>query len=686
MNFLILLAACRSQTSTPPIADAGFDQTVALGSTAYLDGTQSSDQDGFVTAYQWSLIAAPDGSNTSVPEDSGSTSFARDLQGTYTLSLVVEDDDGNTSTPDIVSVTASAGNGRPEAVLSTSSVVQVGAPILLDGSASYDPEGEALNFSFSVPIAPTASTSTLSQDSASSPAAEFIPDVEGVYVLGLEVDDGNSRSTRADLTLTVTSEGNKPPVADCGPNQAVEVGERVQLDGGTSIDPEGEALTYNWTLSPPDGSSASLSDPSASDPSFEADITGTFRAKLLVSDGALESSCSLRVDAGDVGNLPPNADAGRDEIYSLNETIPLDGSGTSDPEGAPLSVTWSFVSRPTGSALGTGDIQNADTLNAAFTPDKAGDWLLQLTACDEAPLCDTDSVQFSVTGGPGNNPPIADAGADLSRSVGASLSADASASTDPDGDSLSYTWALDSVPSDSARTTADLAGDDTPTPSLNLDVSGSYVLSVEVCDPSSACATDTMTMTAGSVSETAPVAEAGPDQTVALGATVLVDGSGCSDPNGDVLTYFWSFSSVPSGSAIAGTSYDDRRAISTSVVPDVTGTYTIKLRVDDASEKAFDTFTLTVSPTSGNTDPIAEAGLDQDLCGSDAVSLDGTGSSDPDGDALTYTWDFIHLCALGLGAGQQRHERSQHLHRQLRPGRRGDLLHPLDHRGLGRRL
>lgn len=642
-NLLFLLAACQDQASFDPTADAGFDQLVPVGGVATLDGSGSFDQDGFIAGYTWSLIAAPEGSTASAPVAGESTGFSPDLEGTYTLSLVVEDDDGNTSAPDIVTVTASAGNGRPDAVLSTSSVVQVGAPILLDGSASNDPEGDALSYVFSVQVAPSASTSALSHAGPDAPTAEFIPDVEGVYVLGLEVNDGTSRSTRADLTFRVTSEGNQPPVADCGPNQAVDVRERVQLNGGASVDPEGEDLSYNWTLSSPGGSSAELNDLTAVDPSFEADVQGTFRAELVVSDGALEASCSVRVDAGDVGNLPPSADAGSDEAYSLGETVTLDGSGTSDPEGDPLSVTWQFVNQPTGSALGGGDIQNADTLNASFTPDKAGTWLVQIAVCDEEPLCDTDTVQFEVEGDPENNPPVADAGADVSGNVGDTLSADASGSSDPDGDSLSYTWTLDSAPSGSARTTADIAAAGTATPRLNLDVSGRFVLSVEVCDPSSACDTDTMTMSAGSVSNTAPIAEAGADQTVTLGDTVLVDGSGSSDPDGDTLTYFWGFNSVPSGSAIAGTSYADRSAVSTSFVPDVAGTYTVKLRVDDASDKNTDTFTLTVDPASSNTDPVADAGVDQDLCGSDVVSLDGTGSTDADGDALTYTWVFISV-------------------------------------------
>ncbi len=48
----------------------------------------------------------------------------------------------------------------------------------------------------------------------------------------------------------------------------------------------------------------------------------------------------------------------------------------------------------------------------------------------------------------------------------------------------------------------------------------------------------------------APVADAGPDQSVTTGATVTLDGSGSTDADGDSLTYSWSLTSVPTGTAL----------------------------------------------------------------------------------------------------------------------------------------
>ena len=643
-SLLFLLAACADQASFNPTADAGFDQLVAVGDTAALDGSGSFDQDGSIASYQWSILAAPAGSTADAPAGEETTIFVPDVLGAYTLTLVVVDDYGNESSPDVLTVTASTGNASPDAMLKTSSAIKVGSPVLLDGSASTDPDGDVLSYFFSVQVAPSGSTAAISHTGSDAPAAEFIPDQEGVYVLGLEVDDGNRRSTRADLTMTVTNQANLPPIADCGAPQNVDLGMDVQLDGGASIDPEGEPLSYSWTLSPPEGSSAKLNDPSAVDPNFDADIEGTFSVELIVSDGALTGTCTVRVNAGDAaGNLPPSANAGADASASSSEIIALDGSDSSDPEDETLDVTWQFVSQPTGSTLGSSDIQDGDSLAASFIPDQAGTWLVQIAVCDSEPLCDTDTVQFQVEGAPGNNAPIADAGADQSGNVGDTLSADASGSSDADGDALRYTWTLDSAPSGSTRTTSDIAAATSDTPRLNMDVSGRYVLLVEVCDPSAACDTDTMTMSAAAIANTAPVSDAGVDQTVTLGDTVSVDGSGSSDADGDSLTYYWGFNSVPSGSAILGTSFVDREVVATSFVPDVEGVYTVKLRVDDGTDFGKDTMTVTVNPGSTNTTPVADAGADQDQCGAGDISLDGTGSTDADGDALTYAWVFISV-------------------------------------------
>ena len=84
---------------------------------------------------------------------------------------------------------------------------------------------------------------------------------------------------------------NHPPVANAGPDQAVAVGNVVQLNGSGSSDADGDPLTYSWSLiERPAGSGASLSNPTTVNPTFVADKAGTFVAQLVVNDGKVDSS------------------------------------------------------------------------------------------------------------------------------------------------------------------------------------------------------------------------------------------------------------------------------------------------------------------------------------------------------------------------------------------------------------
>ena len=172
-----------------------------------------------------------------------------------------------------------------------------------------------------------------------------------------------------------------------------------------------------------------------------------------------------------------------------------------------------------------------------------------------------------------NNRPKAQAGVDQTLLVGETADLDGSVSFDPDNDVLSYLWRIDRAPSDSTST---LSGEEAPLASLYLDAPGDYEISLEVSDGASSD-TDSVVITAEPPNNL-PVADAGPDQSVPIGASVVLDGTGSVDPDNDVLNYTWRFKSKPSGS---GASISPSGQGMAGFVADLEGNYLIELLVDD---------------------------------------------------------------------------------------------------------
>jgi RHS repeat-associated protein len=613
-------------TNSAPLANAGPDQTVRVTELVTLNGRASSDPDGNPITYAWSLTNRPAGSTAVLAgANTVAPTFTVDKPGSYVASLVVNDGKLN-SAPDTVTITTE--NSRPVANAGPDQTAPVGTLVTLDGSRSSDVDGDALSYAWRFVTVPAGSTAALNNAAAVNPG--FTIDRAGDYTIELLVSDGRLTSA-ADLIVVSTS--NSAPVANAGPDQTVLVGDTVTLSGAASSDVDGNALAYAWSLlSRPAGSSAALQNPTAVMPTFVADRAGSYVIQLIVNDGTLNSAPDSVVV--NTGNTPPVARAGNDQTVPLGAVVQLDGSQSSDVDGNALSFAWSLTTRPAGSAA---VLSNPSAVAPSFTADAPGSYVAQLIVNDGV----VNSAPSTVTITTQNAAPTARAGQDQTVALGAVVQLDGSASSDPEGAPLTFAWSLVSKP---AGSTAALTGAATATPSFTADKAGSYVAQLIVSDGTLASAPASVTI---STINSRPVADAGAAQNANTGATVQLDGSGSRDADGDALTYAWSLTTRPAGSAAV---LNNPALPNPSFVADVAGLYVAQLIVSDgrlASAPA----TVSITVTTPNRAPIAVAAATPGTVNvGSAVALSSAGSSDPDGNPITFAWSIAARPA-GSNAG-----------------------------------
>jgi hypothetical protein len=282
-------ATIKYSQNPPPIANAGIDQTVHVGDIVTLDGNASYDPNGNVPlTYEWSLASLPNGS-TAILSDPAivNPAFTPDVHGDYTIQLIVKDSLGTASLPDTVIITTT--NSIPIAEAGPDqSVTIIGTIIQLDGTQSYDVDGDNITYEWSFVSLPTGSSTSLVGASTTTPT--FIADVNGTYEAQLIVSDPFSQSLPD--TVIVSFENIKP-AANAGASQSVVVGQVVTIDGTASSDANGDALTYSWSLiSFPEGSLSVITNPTYDITTIIPDLPGTYVVQLIVNDGFINSDPS----------------------------------------------------------------------------------------------------------------------------------------------------------------------------------------------------------------------------------------------------------------------------------------------------------------------------------------------------------------------------------------------------------
>jgi hypothetical protein len=629
-----------------PIANAGSNTNITTGlGTVTLDASGSSDPDGKIVRYVWTVVSSPayltlpNGGVTTSPQ---LTVTGLNTAGTYVFELRVIDDraDWTTST---VTVTVSSGsapaNQRPTA--NAGNDITLTLPdnsTNLDGRGSKDPDGSITYYNWSYVSGPTQYTLTNST-SAVARASNLVP---GTYTFRLTVTDNGGLTHSDDVKVTVYEPApppNQRPTANAGADITIELPTNsTRLDGSGSSDPDGDILSYSWSyVSGP--TQYAFEDPNSVSTIISNLVEGTYVFKLVVTDnGGLTHEDQVQVtvkpdpNAPPPPNRPPVANAGNNIVITLpaNSTT-LDGTGSTDPDNNIVSYAWSYVSGP---AQYT--IADSTAATTELTDLEEGTYNFRLVVTDSEGLTGDDTIIVVVNPAPPptNVPPVPIAGNDTSITLPVnSIVLDGSASYDPDGTLKAYEWTKLTGPAQ-----FNIVNKNNAITTVNNLAQGTYTFKLRVWDNLWVPRDDTVKVTVYPQPNLPPVANAGNDITITLPTNSLtLNGTGSSDPNNNITSYKWSHISGPAQYSIA-----NANAASTAVTNLTEGTYEFRLVVTDAGGLSdADTVKVTVKPAP-NQKPVANAGNDVTITlPTSSTTLYGTASSDIDGNIVSYQWSQV---------------------------------------------
>ncbi len=616
------------QVNKAPVANAGPDQSVDENVLVQLNGTASYDMDALdVITYLWtSLDGAVLDDNTSVTPTFTTPWLMKD--STFRFNLVVNDGKVN-SEPDLVSVKVNHANLQPTADAGADNIVMnEGVVLPLNGSASSDPEGNPLTFLWSsVPAGLVIANPDLAVTSFNAPEVEQDTD----YKIVLTVDDGQSKlNTDTDTILVKVVQVNKAPVAIAGADITIREQKLVVLNGIASYDPDKlDVITYQWNA--PAG--ITLTDPTTPIPSFTSPhvtVDTDLSFELVVTDKSMAVGNDV-VIVKVTPNRNPVANAGPTQNVRIKDKVTLHGENSSDPDGDVITYSW------------TGPVEitlvNPTSANPTFVaPESDVDktYTFTLEVKDDLGLTDTQSVDVNVNS---NLPPVIVTDPVVYVFEGTNVSLDATATYDPDGDYIFFKWFhgdLDFV--------GEVILEDSSTPIVSfvapmVDKLTYMPLVLKVTDGKDD-AFQLIKVYVKDILNTAPVANAGNDFSVNEGQTGQLDGSASSDIEGKPITYLWTSDFLV---------LDDATLVNPSfTAPEVKAdtTVLVTLTVNDGVSGS-DPDSVMVTIKNVNKKPVAKAGTDITVNEGEMFTLDGSASSDPDNDPLTFNWTVSGITLPG---------------------------------------
>jgi PKD repeat protein len=608
----------------PVVTNPGNRTTAELVNLAFT--VTATDGDLPAQTLTFSLDAgAPAGA--AIGASTGAFSWTpTEAQGPGTFPVVIRATDngpGALSGTAAITITVTEANVAPVLGAIGNRTGTVAVPVTFTATAT-DADVPANTLTFSLDAGAPAGATI----GASTGAFSWTPSASGTFPVTVRVTDNGSPalSDFEAITITVGAAANQAPVLGAIGNRTVNELATLTFTA-TATDPNaGDVLTFSLDAGSPAGATINGSTGAFSWTPTEAQGPGSFPITVRVTDNGsptLSDFEAITVTVNEVNVAPVLAPIGNKTVNELS-TLTITATAT-DADLPANALTFSLVGAPPGAAI----VPPTGVLT--WTPTEAqgpGVYNLTVVVTDDATPSLSDQETFSVNVFEVNAAPVLAAIADKTVSEGSLLTFTATA-TDADIPANTLTFSLDAGAPAGATITAGGVFSWTP------PTAGTFPVTVRVTDNGVPPLSDakSFTIIVQGVNH-APVLTQPADMSVNENATADQQLTATDPDAGDVLTF--SKVSGPAFMTVSGAGNVHLAPGSSDA-----GVYTGTVRVTDNGVPSLsDTKSFEITVNNANGAPTADADGPYNGSVGASINFDGTGSSDPDGDVLTYAWDF----------------------------------------------
>jgi VCBS repeat-containing protein len=607
-----------------PVAVNDAVSTTEDGAVTFSVLANDSDVDGALELTSFAVVIQP--SHGTIQMVDPATILLRytpssDFHGTDTFTYSICDLLGACDTA-VVIVTVLAVNDGPVALADSYSVNEDTAlTVTAPGVLANDSDADGGTLTAVLIAGPAHGSLTFNADGSFLYTPQL--DFAGVDEFGYLATDGAATSSSTIVTVSVIAV-NDAPIADAGTDGSGTIGVAVQLDGSSSLDPDGDTLTYSWAIiSGPAGNT--IGDPTSVTPMLTPVVGGGFVIQLTVSDGSLSDTDTMSLFV----NTPPTVNAGPDRELVAGGALDLVASFT-DPDADTHTATIDWGDGTITPALVD---EVAKTIVGSHVYALQGTFTVIVTVTDTFATSGSDTLTATVSAA--NTAPTAvdDAyGVDEDAVLVVVAPGLLGDDTDVDDDTLTAVLVTEPLHGDLS-----LAADGSLTYTPAPNFTGTDDFTYRASDGAALSAPATVIINVAPVND--PPVALDDTATTTEDTPVLIDAlSNDTDVDGPLVA---SSVSVTLGAAHGTTAVGpDTGRITYTPQADFHGLDGFTYQVCDAAP-ACDTAVVAITVMPVNDPPLADAGDDATAGLGQLVTLDGSGSSDGDGDTLTYSWTIV---------------------------------------------